>query len=247
MHRLAALALVSFTLVAAPAGAQSITDIDAVSFDAGLGLTYGPEYPGAKDSDVSPWFILRNLTLGTEAGEKQGFAIVPSFGYRGKRDAGDYDGLTGLDDIDPAAELGFRLHYVAGPITSYGSVRVGVGGHHGVVGEIGTKYRFLANDRLTLWTGAQLELGNGEFTGTYFGVSDDQAVDSGYAPYKADGGAYAANVSLEARYMLTPDTSLLGKITYGRLLGDAADSPIVQDRDQPSISIGVAKRLNFRF
>ncbi|WP_262983240.1 MipA/OmpV family protein [Paracoccus mutanolyticus] len=39
----------------------------------------------------------------------------------------------------------------------------------------------------------------------------------------------------------------MGRFTYSRLLGDAADSPIVHERNQPTFSIGVARHLNFRF
>ncbi|SMO66719.1 MipA/OmpV family protein [Paracoccus laeviglucosivorans] len=246
MRRLLALTLIS-TSLAAPAVAQSFLDVDQVSLDAGIGASYSPEYMGSGDNNASPWFILKNVTLGTPEGEKQGFSFIPSLRYMGDRDSSDYDRLQGLDDIDRAGELGLRVNYVTGPFTSYGAVRKGFGGHDGVVGEIGTKYRFEPNDKLTLWTGAELELGDDKFTGTYFGVSDSEAVSSGYSAYDPDGGPYRANISLEARYMLTPDTSLLGKVTYGRLMGDAADSPIVEEKGQPSISIGVARRLNFRF
>ena len=89
--------------------------------------------------------------------------------------------------------------------------------------------------------------GNGEFTDTYFGVSEGESLSSGYAPYDAGGGIYAARLSVEARYEFLPDTLLMGRFTYSRLLGDAADSPIVHERNQPAFSIGVARHLNFRF
>lgn len=247
MTKIAALALLAATALTAPAHAQGIFGVDELSIDAGLGVTYGPDYMGSDDGDAAPWFILQNLTLGPETDEKQGFALLPSFGYQGERDLDDSDRLAGTDDIDRAGEIGVMLRYISGPFTSYGTLRKGFGGHHGLLGEIGAKYRYTANDKLTLWAGAELQLADDDFTGTYFGVSDSEAAAGGLTAYEPSGGLYAANVSLEARYMLTPNTSLMGKITYGRLLEDAGDSPIVEDRDQPSISIGVARRLNFRF
>lgn len=246
MRRLAALALASSTLLAVPAAAQSLQGLDQVSMDAGLGVTYGPEYMGSDESDASPWFILRNLTLGTAEGEKQGLGFTPSLNYIGKRDASDFDDLAGMNNVDAAGEIGLKVSYVTGPFNSYGNIRKGFGGHDGVVGEIGTKYRFAPTDKLTLWTGVQVALGDDKFTDTYFGVDSDE-VAPGRGAYNPDGGAYEAELSLEARYMLTPETSVLGRITYGQLLGDAADSPIVQDESQPAISIGIARRLNFRF
>lgn len=246
MRRLAVLALVSSTAFALPVSAQSLRDVNQISMDAGLGVTYGPDYMGSDESDASPWFILRNVTLGTSQGENQGFGFTPSLSYKGKRDSSKYDDLSGMDDIDTAGEIGLKVSYVTGPFSSYGNIRKGFGGHEGIVGEIGTKYRYEPTDKLTLWTGVQVALGDDKFTGTYFGVDGNEAAP-GRPAYNPDGGAYEATLSLEARYMLTPDTSVLGRVTYGHLLGDAADSPIVKDKSQPAISIGIARRLNFRF
>lgn len=247
MTKFAALAFLAATALTAPASAQGIWGVNELSFDVGLGASYGPEYMGSDDGKAAPWFILQNLTLGPQVDEKQGFALLPSFGYQGDRDSDDSNNLSGMDDIDRAGEIGVMLRYIDGPFTSYGTLRKGFGGHDGLLGEIGTKYRYNANDKLTLWTGAELQLGDDDFTGTYFGVTPTESTASGHRTHNPSGGVYAANVSLEARYMLTPNTSLMGKVSYGRLLGDAGDSPLVEDRDQPSISIGVARRLNFRF
>ena len=65
--------------------------------------------------------------------------------------------------------------------------------------------------------------------------------------YNPGGGFYEANVNVEARYMLNENWAVLGRATYGRLLGDAADSPLVQDKNQPEISVGIVRHLNFKF
>ena len=247
MLRPLALAAVTLASLATEAGAQSLGEIRSLSFDGGIGATFGPDYMGADDYGTSPWIILRNGQINDAAGEKQGLSILPSLDYHGKRDAGDHDDLTGMDDISAAGELGVRLNYVMGGVTGYGAVRKGLGGHHGVTGELGARFRNQPQDKLTLTTAAELRFGNGEFTDTYFGVSEGESLSSGYAPYDAGGGIYAARLSVEARYEFLPDTLLMGRFTYSRLLGDAADSPIVHERNQPTFSIGVARHLNFRF
>ncbi|QEU09727.1 MipA/OmpV family protein [Paracoccus yeei] len=247
MLRPLALAAVTLASLATGAGAQSLGEIRSLSFDGGIGATFGPDYMGADDYGTSPWIILRNGQINDAAGEKQGLSILPSLDYHGKRDAGDHDDLTGMDDISAAGELGVRLNYVMGGVTGYGAVRKGLGGHHGVTGELGARFRNQPQDKLTLTTAAELRFGNGEFTDTYFGVSEGESLSSGYAPYDAGGGIYAARLSVEARYEFLPDTLLMGRFTYSRLLGDAADSPIVHERNQPTFSIGVARHLNFRF
>ncbi|MBY0136518.1 MipA/OmpV family protein [Paracoccus yeei] len=247
MLRPLALAAVTLASLATGAGAQSLGEIRSLSFDGGIGATFGPDYMGADDYGTSPWIILRNGQINDATGEKQGLSILPSLDYHGKRDAGDHDDLTGMDDISAAGELGVRLNYVMGGVTGYGAVRKGLGGHHGVTGELGARFRNQPQDKLTLTTAAELRFGNGEFTDTYFGVSEGESLSSGYAPYDAGGGIYAARLSVEARYEFLPDTLLMGRFTYSRLLGDAADSPIVHERNQPAFSIGVARHLNFRF
>lgn len=247
MLRPLALAAVTLASLATGAGAQSLGEIRSLSFDGGIGATFGPDYMGADDYGTSPWIILRNGQINDATGEKQGLSILPSLDYHGKRDAGDHDDLTGMDDISAAGELGVRLNYVMGDLTGYGAVRKGLGGHHGVTGELGARFRNQPQDKLTLTTAAELRFGNGEFTDTYFGVSEGESLSSGYAPYDAGGGIYAARLSVEARYEFLPDTLLMGRFTYSRLLGDAADSPIVHERNQPTFSIGVARHLNFRF
>lgn len=247
MFKPLALAALTVASLATGAAAQSLGDIRSLSFDAGIGATFGPDYMGADDYGTSPWIILRNGRINDSTGEKQGFSILPSLDYQSKRKADDHEDLAGMDDVDAAGELGVRLNYVMGDVTGYGAVRKGFGGHHGVTGELGAKLRHQPQDKLTLISSAELRFGNGEFTDTYFGVSDDESLDSGYRPYDAGGGIYAARLTVEARYEFLPDTLLMGRFTYSRMLGDAADSPVVHERNQPAFSVGVARRINFRF
>ena len=245
--RIIALALVTTMALPVAASAQWLNEFDQLSFDAGVGASYGPDYMGSDDNEGSPWFILRNVSLGEDGVEKQGFSIIPSLNYIGKRDSDDSDDLEGMDDISRAYEVGVKVSYVTGAFNNYAHVRKGFGGHHGVVGEIGTRYKHEYNDRLTFWAGAEVQASDDRFVDTYFGVSTDEALTSGYDVYEPGGGLYEANVSLEARYMLNENWAVLGRAKYGRLLDDAADSPLVKDKNQPEISVGIVRHLKFSF
>jgi len=72
-------------------------------------------------------------------------------------------------------------------------------------------------------------------------------VASGFPAYAPGGGINEAALTLEARYLLTPDTALVGEVQYGKLIGDAADSPVVQDEYQPSLRLGITRRFTFGF
>lgn len=243
-------ALALAVLFAVPAHAQDfgIAGGRTYSVDLGLGATVGPSYPGAEDAEVSPWIIWRNAGFGpVGTAPEQGFSIAPSFGTVGKRESGDDASLAGLDDIDRAYELGLRVSYGAGPVTAYGSLRRGFDGHEGLTGELGAKYRTELSDRVTLWSGAELVYGNDDFNNTYFGVTPAESAASGLAATAPGGGLNEAAITFEARYAINDTTALLGEVRYGKLIGDAADSPVVQDEYQPSLRLGVTRRFSFGF
>lgn len=236
-----ALALaVTTVLGAAPLQAQTALNL---SLDAGIGVDLGPKYPGADDGRTSPWLILRNGA----ADEGAGFSISPSFGLKGKRDASDGDALAGLDEIDRAVELGLRLGYGFGATSTYASIRRGFGGHEGITGAVGAKYRTELSPELTLWSGVEAVYGNGSFNDTYFGVTSAESAASGLPEAAIGSGFNEAAVTFEARYALNDQTALLGELRYARLIGDAADSPVVQEEYQPSLRLGLVRRFSFGF
>ena len=245
-------ALLVLMLLAAPAGAQTFGNNGYVlSGDLGLGVKYGPEYMGSDDQDASVWIILRNGSLTRQKADGRettdGLSIVPSFNLIGSRDANDHDALRGMDDISRAGEIGFQVAYDQGPARGYIALRKGFGGHKGLVGEFGARYQYAATDRLTITPRAEAQFGSDDFTETYFGVTADESITSGYDAYAPGGGIYSAAIGVEARYAVTDTMAVLGEFRYTRLLGDAADSPIVQDKDQPSVRLGVVRRFSFGF
>lgn len=244
-----ALALLIASAAASPVAAQDFgLGGRTFSVDLGIGAAIGPEYPGSDEAETSPWLIWRNAGFGdSPSGTAQGLSFSPSFEVVGERDTSDYPELAGLDDIDSAYELGLRVSYGMGPLTAYGSVRRGFEGHEGLTGEVGAKYRTDLTERLTLWSGAELVYGNDDFNNTYFGVTAAESAASGLAETQPGGGLNEAAISFEARYAMTENTALLGEIRYGKLIGDAADSPVVQDEYQPSLRLGVTRRFSFGF
>lgn len=239
------------TTLAAPAAlAQDFGTLGGrvFSLDLGLGVTGRSTYPGSDDAEAAPWLIWRNAGFGDAANPDaaQGFALSPAVRSIGERESSDDASLAGMPDIDTAYELGLRASYGMGPVTTYGAVRRGFDGHEGFTGEIGAKYRTDLSPRLTLWSGMELGYGDSEFTNTYFGVTPDQAAP-GRPAYSLGGGFSSAAITFEARYKLTEKTSLLGEVQYGKLIGDAADSPVVQDEYQPVLRVGIVRRMSFGF
>ena len=52
---------------------------------------------------------------------------------------------------------------------------------------------------------------------------------------------------MELRYQMAPDNAILGRVKAERLIGDAADSPLVEDRDQVTVGIGFVHTFRYRF
>ena len=78
-------------------------------------------------------------------------------------------------------------------------------------------------------------------------MTADESARSGYAAYSPQGGIYAAGVSLEGRYAVTDSLAVVGEVEYSKLVGDAADSPFVEDTSQPALRLGIVHRFDLRF
>lgn len=75
-----------------------------------------------------------------------------------------------------------------------------------------------------------LHAGSGRYTQTFFGVTDAQAANSNFQPYSTKAGIDSAKIALGWTHTFTPRWSVHTQGGASRLLGSAADSPIVQTK-----------------
>ena len=78
---------------------------------------------------------------------------------------------------------------------------------------------------------------------TYFGVDSNNAARSGLSQFTADSGLRDVRIPIMVIYSFNPNWHLTGGVVYSKLLGDASDSPVVDDRgssDQLYAGVGVA-------
>lgn len=94
-------------------------------------------------------------------------------------------------------------------------------------------------ERLFLGAEAKATVANDKNMQAYFGVTPQQSAASGLSEYKAEAGLKRVDVSASAMYMFTENWLVRGEAGVGFLTGDAADSPIVEKKAQPSASIFV--------
>jgi outer membrane scaffolding protein for murein synthesis (MipA/OmpV family) len=79
-----------------------------------------------------------------------------------------------------------------------------------------------------------------DYMESFFGIDAKQSANSGHKKYKAESGIKDVNISMTAGYPLTNRWRLGGKIEYKRLVGDAADSPIIDDKNQFLAGFGLS-------
>jgi outer membrane protein len=125
-------------------------------------------------------------------------------------------------------------------------LRRGFGGHEGLVGETGIDVVAPLRPDLTLSAGPRLTFAGEDYMDTYFGVTPAQAARSGLPAYQADAGLKSVGVEGKLRYEFATDWAVTAKGGYFRLVGDAADSPIVElgDRNQFSAGLALSRRFS---
>jgi outer membrane protein len=73
---------------------------------------------------------------------------------------------------------------------------------------------------------------------SYFGIDSAQADRSGLARYQPTSGLKDVSARLTAQYALTERLSLTSLVGTSRLVGEAADSPMVRQKTQFQTLLG---------
>ncbi|MGK7866368.1 MipA/OmpV family protein [Falsiroseomonas sp. E2-1-a20] len=169
---------------------------------------------------------------------------------RGRSDA-DNARVKRLDEVDDAVEAGafLRLPF-RGVLTARDEAAIELqvlqdasSAHDGTLFTFGGSYRFSPVARLGVGLVAVATYASDDYTETNFGIDARNAAASGLPAFSAGGGIKDVALSLTANYELTPNWGLVGVLGYRRLLGDAADSPIVRregNENQFSFGLGIS-------
>ncbi|MEQ5869466.1 MipA/OmpV family protein [Sagittula sp. NFXS13] len=230
--------------VATPALAQD----RALAFELGLGARVSPDYEGSEDYSTGPSVTgavrsLNLLGLNIDRGDGLGFGFGPSFRYIGERTEDDHSRLAGIDDVDAAFEVGGRVSYRWEKVEVWGAVRKGVTGHDGVTGNIGSDFVHDYGQGTEVRVGPRLAFANDEYMDTYFNVPAGASL----AEYSGDGGLYKAGLEMVVRHDYNDAWAVEGSLGWNRLVGDAGDSPIVEERDSGTVGIMLIRKFDWAF
>lgn len=219
----------------------------------GAGASMEPEYEGSADLEVIPipfvvltyddWLEINPLAISATIFEFENLSFAGTVGYETGRDQDDNWRLNGLGNIDFAATLGARVAYEWGPLEFYAEVDQTISGSESLLGTFGVEYTLPLNERLILGASIEAIVANDKHMQAYFGVTPAQSAASGLPEYKASAGLKRVEFSASATFLLTEHWLIRGEAGLGILTGDAADSPIVEEKIQPSALIGLGYKF----
>ncbi len=228
----------------------------------GVGARVRPAYEGADANRVDAIVYARlygeHVFARTTQGILEGGWRTQPFGgivfgaqlaYEEGRNTSDSAFLSArhFDDIDPSVSVG--LHAEGDWKIGRAPLNVLLRYRHDVDKDNGAQADLRATVGIFDWRGAraglfgQITWGDGKSTQRYFGITSQQAAVSALPAYNASSGARSVQAGLLGDIDLARHWLALWGVTFQRLQGDAANSPLVQDRGNWFANAGVAYRF----
>jgi MipA family protein len=221
-----------------------------------------PRFPGSKDNTVT----FRPIVDVHRAGDRDwinlpndasNLTLVEGANWRAGV-AGDYlndrnheSALRGLHDINYTLELGgFAEYYPAPFLRTRIELLQGVTGAEGLAANLSADAIFRPDPQWLFTVGPRLKVVNTQYQSTFFSVNGVESLASGLPAYHASGGLNSAGVDATARYYVNERLSVRAFAEWNRLVGDAADSPIVRLRgseNQWQAGIGASYTFNYAY
>lgn len=230
-----------------------------------IGPALTTDYEGSSDYEPVPLIIgqIEALGVGFEIegldarlnvrpGSRVQFG--PAVTYRPGRDGVSNDVVDRLATIDDAVEIGGFLRYQSTDLFDpadefeFGAQVLAdvTGTHDGLTVGVGAGYAIFVGRRWRLGLDTGVTWASDDYAETYFSVDSADAARSGLAIYEAEGGLKDVGAEATLGYAFTEHWGVIGRFEYTRLVGDAADSPVV-DREGSADQVFAGLALSYRF
>jgi outer membrane scaffolding protein for murein synthesis (MipA/OmpV family) len=223
-------------LAATPAAAQGTADLFGDRWQVGGFVYVSPSFEGSRSYDAIAFPFIAPAGVGGEGVlqikgaddlrlrlfQNSGFEFGPLAGYRFGRDGDDVTNVA-VGDVDGGLVLGAFATYRTGPLA------FSVSYHHQVTGDdTGGLVRFELEHTSKLSRTVKLTAG----VGTNYATEEYMMAFFAAPGYAPDAGFKDVYVGATASIDLSDRWSLLLIGRYSHLIGDAADSPIVETESQ---------------
>jgi MipA family protein len=252
---------------AAPAAATAVSGAPKFEGAVGLALFYKPAFSGSSDRKITPQlagfvrygrftlsgaggFTTRRQDdvergLDAELLRREGVRVNLSLRYDQGRRESSSDQLSGMGNIKSTVRSRLGLRWEPAPQWSVslasGLDLLGTGGGYTV--EAGVSRTFVVDARQRIILGAGLVGAGDRYLQTWYGVTAAQSARSGLPVYEPSEGLRDAHTSATWRIEVNPQWAGFASLGASRLLGPAADSPLTLQRNNWSLSAGIARRF----
>lgn len=263
MTRPSIASLVLLMLAAAPAMADENlppAQSEGLHGSVGLGVGVRPAYEGADErkTRLTPninlfygdTFFLTGMTAGANLWKHttaQGLSISagPLLALRRGRD--EDNALIGLGEIDHGLDAGGFIRLRKDGWQARADVRKDVtSGDGGATVNLSVGYGQPVTQNLRLRANLDTAWASTAYMNAFYGIDATQSANSGIAQYAAGSGFKQVGASLSADYAISREWGGFASLRYTRLIGDAADSPIVAalgSKDQVATTVGIKYRF----
>jgi MipA family protein len=195
-------------------------------------------------------YYLEGNTLGARWRPTADWILGAGLQYEFGRDESDNEALEGLGDVDDEimATVDIRRGFGGDDWPWWVAFRGLIGdSSKGSLGVIGLGRQLPVPSPawqadLTLYA----SFATADFQASDFGITPEQSLTSGYAPYDPDGGFRALGLQAYAQWAPTRRLRLRGELGYEGYSSDATDSPLVQAGDDGEFEASIAFFYLFR-
>jgi outer membrane protein len=225
----------------------------------GLGVGMAPDYEGSSDYEGVPMLYGRYnygegkylLLQGTQLrwnllSEK--IQLGPLVQYRPERDDVDNNQVDKMSKVDAAFEAGLFVTGKFGPWALNLDFAADVSGKYdGYLVTLGGAYQAEISEDLKMTFNVYTTYADGNYMEEYFQVDANNRGSSTLPDYSSDSGEFKdVGIKMVTTYDLNDSWSIMGNLGYKKLIGDASDSPLVDDEgDDNQLFVGAMGVYHF--
>ncbi len=243
---------VAVLLAAIPAAVA----VEKLEFGFGPGLA--PDYEGSEDYEFVPvpyalaqWasgqyvHLLGNKLKGNVLPSDM-WSLGPMLQYISSRSDVDNNQVDDMQNVDASVMVGVFGGVKIDRWSASIELRQDIADDNGFLATLNGGYNLPINEQLKLGFGAFTTYADGDYMNTYFSVDSGDARRSGLKEDDADSGFKDVGLNLSADYDFYENWSVMGLLRYTRLVGDAEDSPVVDDEgDENQFFLGALVKYSF--